>query len=149
MEYLKKGGNYQDILLCCNSYYYYDAVYRIRKRKADKNRWVCILLSHNFFLFFVSFVLKLGFRQRRNGATKSHQQIVRLAQTTGIENTTAGAVSGTLSNPRISFLKALHKIQLTSNNITTTTKKERKKKKTLKQTHRVKTLRRSARSSSC
>jgi hypothetical protein len=58
--------NDRDICLscCCNSCYY-DAVYRIRKRKADKNRsllGVCILLSHNFFFvgWFVRFFLFVG-----------------------------------------------------------------------------------------
>jgi hypothetical protein len=59
--------NERDICLsccCCNSCYY-DAVYRIRKRKADKNRsllGVCILLSHNFFFvgWFVRFFLFVG-----------------------------------------------------------------------------------------
>ena len=63
----------------------YDAVYRIRKRKADKNRWVCILLSDILSSFVRLFASKLGFGQRQNGATKTHQQIVRLAQTTAIE----------------------------------------------------------------
>jgi hypothetical protein len=68
--------------------------------------WVCVFYYHTISFSLVgSFVFsfcwcKLGFRQRRNGATKSHQQIVRLAQTTGIENSIAAGPKRYVGQPK-------------------------------------------------